>query len=662
MRNKKIKKNKEQKILPKKALAKEALPKKEILSPLIISDLDKYLFHEGRHQHAYDFMGAHLSRENDIDGVRFTTWAPNATSICVIGDFDHWNTRNACYMQSISSGGLWSIFVPHAKEYDKYKFVITNNNSNTQVYKSDPYAAYSELRPNTASIVTAKKEHDWKDSKWLEKRAKTNALNSAVNMYELHLASWKTKDGQFMSYDELSETLPKYLKEMGYTHVEFMPLHEHPLDASWGYQPTGFFSVNSRHGDLVGLKRLVDKLHNEDIGVILDWVPGHFCMDSHGLINFDGTACYEYQCDKKSANKGWGTNNFDLGRHEVKTFLISNALYWLKEFHIDGIRVDAVSNILYLNYDREDVEWETNIHGGHENLEGISFLKDLNQTIKDECHGAITIAEESSAWPDISKPVQEGGLGFDFKWNMGWMNDTLRYIAMDPVHRKYHHHLINFSMAYHYSENFILSISHDEVVHGKKSLVNKMWGDIWNKHAGLRLYMIYMMGHPSKKLIFMGSEFGQFIEWREYEQLQWQVTEQYDSHKETKKFFESLNSFYKEEPALWECDYDHNGFQWIDANNSEQSILSFVRRSKDNQETLVFICNFTPVVYYDYKIGVPEAGSYKEIFNSDDMKFGGSGQIITDEILSNQGHVHDFDQSISVKIPPMAGVVLKLQN
>ncbi|AIT09205.1 glycogen branching protein [Candidatus Francisella endociliophora] len=627
-----------------------------------IQDLDRYYFHEGKHIYAYNFMGAHQAKENNVNGIRFTTWAPNAKSVCVIGDFCHWEIKDEHYMFDISGAGLWSVFIPNVKSGDKYKFVVTNKDTNHYVYKSDPYAFKSELRPNTASVVNTKTEYKWHDEKWLKKRAKINHYETPMNTYELHLASWKTKDGEFMTYEEIAETLPEYVKEMGYTHVEFMPLHEHPLDASWGYQPTGFYSINSRHGDPVGLKHLIDKLHTHDIGVILDWVPGHFCKDEHGLINFDGSACYEYQEPTKADNKGWGTYNFDLGRNEVKCFLISNAMYWINEYHVDGLRVDAVSNILYLNYDRDEGQWKPNIHGGHENLEGIAFLKELNGVLKHTCKGVITIAEESSAWPDITTPAQDGGLGFDFKWNMGWMNDTLRYIALDPVYRKYHHHLITFSMTYHYSEKFILSISHDEVVHGKKPLVDKMWGDLWNKYAGLRLYLTYMIGHPGKKLIFMGSEFGQFIEWREFEQLQWQIIDEYQPHRETLSFFKKLNEFYKKETALWECDYDHSGFQWIDANNSEQSILSFVRNSKDNKESLVFVCNFTPVTYYDYHLGVPKAGSYTEVFNSDKLEFGGSGQIMSDEIFTANESTHGFDQRITIKIPPMAAIVLKLKQ
>ncbi len=625
-----------------------------------ISDVDQYFFHQGKHIYAYNFMGAHIREENGVKGVRFTTWAPNASEICVIGDFCYWDIKKENYMQRISAAGLWSIFIPGIDEGTKYKFAVTNQFSHYMVYKSDPYATFSELRPNTASVITNTEKYSWNDQKWLEKRANLNIFNSPMNVYELHLASWRTKDGEFLSYEELSEILPNYIVEMGYTHVEFMPLHEHPLDASWGYQPTGLYSVNSRHGDANGLKKLIDSLHQRDIGVILDWVPGHFCKDEHGLINFDGGACYEYQDYRKANNKGWGTHNFDLGRNEVKCFLYSNAMYWINEFHIDGLRVDAVSNILYLNYDRNHGEWEPNVHGGHENLEGIGFLQEFNYLIKHNCPGVITIAEESSAWPNITTKVENGGLGFDFKWNMGWMNDTLRYVELDPIYRKYHHNQINFSMMYHYSEKFILPISHDEVVHGKKALIDKMWGDLWNKYAGLRLYATYMMCHPGKKLLFMGSEFGQFVEWREYEQLQWHVVDEYHNHRETHNFFKALNHFYIANGALWEKDYDFDGFRWIDADNREQSILSFVRKGFNERESLILVCNFTPMVYFDYHLGVPFAGAYQEVFNSDSLEYGGSGQIIGEKVFSVPESTHHCAQRITIKIPPMAAIIFKL--
>lgn len=625
-----------------------------------ITKIDEYLFHEGTHLQAYNFMGAHLKTENGTTGVRFSTWAPNASSICVIGDFSDWHIKPEHNMRRINDQGIWSIFIPHLHDGIKYKFAVTNKFSNHMVYKSDPYAVCSELRPNNASIITSQTNYNWTDSAWFTHRNSTNIFESPVNIYELHLASWKTKNNHFLSYDELSEILPQYVKDMGYTHIELMPLNEHPLDASWGYQATGYFSVNSRHGNAIGLKRLIDRLHNANIGVLLDWVPGHFCSDEHGLINFDGGHCYEYEESWRANNTGWGTRNFDLGRNEVKSFLISNAMYWINLFHIDGLRVDAVSNIIYLNYDRHEGEWRPNIYGNNHNLEGINFLKQLNYSIKTYQPGVIMVAEESSAWPQVTTRVEDGGLGFDFKWNMGWMNDTLSYIELDPIYRKYHHNKLNFSMMYHHSEKFILPISHDEVVHGKKSLVNKMWGDIWNKFAGLRSYATYMMGHPGKKLFFMGQEFGQFIEWRHDEELQWQVIDNYNTHKETHNFFKQLNLLYTAHKALWECDYDQSGFQWVDADNQAQSILSFVRYAKHKTEALLFVCNFTPMVYYDFHLGVPIAGKYQEIFNSDDLAFGGSGQIIGTEVFSINEALHSFSDKIIIKIPPMATIVFKI--
>ncbi|MBX9596996.1 MAG: 1,4-alpha-glucan branching protein GlgB [Burkholderiales bacterium] len=624
-----------------------------------LSELDEYLFHEGKHHHAYKFLGAHAAIENGESGIRFTTWAPNASKIVLVGDFSYWQSDERYALRRLSHGGLWCVFVPGLCSGMPYKFAVTNGAMNHTVYKCDPYAVTSELRPKTASVINVDTEYSWNDASWLEERAKRNHFNSAMNTYELHLASWKTKDGNFMTYDELSVILPEYVHDMNFTHVELMPLSEHPLDASWGYQTTGYYSVTSRHGDLLGLKKLIDRLHSFNIGVLLDWVPGHFCKDEHGLINFDGGATYEYPFHWKTDNKGWGTHNFDLGRNEVRCFLISNAVYWIEEFHFDGLRVDAVSNILYLSYGRNDSEWHPNYFGSNENLEGVNFFKEFNYAIKHECPGVITIAEESSAWPQITTPVEYGGLGFDFKWNMGWMNDTLRYVELDPIYRKYHHNLINFAMIYHYSEKFVLPISHDEVVHGKKALIDKMWGDLWNKYAALRLYSTFMIGHPGKKLLFMGTEFGQFVEWREHEQLQWHVLDEYHTHRETQHFFRELNKLYKAEPALWALDYDHRGFRWIDADNDQQSVLSFVRNTENPEDTLVIICNFTPMVYYDYVIGVPVEGSYCEIFNSDNLAYGGSGQIHSQDLLSNNTGFKDLEHSIKVKIPPMAALILK---
>ncbi|PVE18398.1 1,4-alpha-glucan branching enzyme [Clostridium perfringens] len=620
------------------------------------------LFLDGKEHSAYKFMGAHFITENRKRGVRFTTWAPRASKIYVIGDFNNWELKEEYSMEKINERGIWSLFLPKLEEGIKYKFAVVNECGNNTVYKADPYAFKSELRPNTASVLTKIKSFRWGDKRWLNKREKEGLDNKPMNIYELHLGSWKRKDGEFMTYEEISDILAEYIKEMGYTHVEFMPINEHPLDASWGYQGVGYYSVTSRYGDLNGLKALINKLHKNNIGVLLDWVPSHFCKDEHGLFMFDGSPTYEYEAWWKANNEGWGTCNFDLGRPEVKSFLFSNAMYWINEFHVDGLRVDAVSNMLYLDYGREYGEWEPNIYGGNGNLEAIAFLKELNTIIKKEGKGAITVAEESTSWEGITKPVEEGGLGFDYKWNMGWMNDTLSYIELDPIYRKYHHNKMNFSMMYNYSEKFILPISHDEVVHGKKSLINKMWGDDWKKYAGLRLYASFMMGHPGKKLMFMGCEFGQFVEWREWEELQWNVIEEFDIHRKTKEYFKALNHFYLENSSLWSLDYEEEGFKWIDADNSEESVLSFIRIGKNKKEKLIFICNFTPEVYYDFKVGVPELGEYVEVFNSDSLEFGGAGNIMGDSLLkATEESFKDFDYSISVKVPPLGTLVLKVK-
>ena len=628
-----------------------------------LTDFNTYLFHEGKNYNSYAFMGSHMVTEKRKKGVRFSVWAPNAKSVYVVGDFSAFEVREEYKMEKITDMGIWTLFIPNLNEGTLYKYSIENIYGQ-HTYKADPYAFKSELRPNTASVVIDEKKdkYKWNDRSWMAKRRSYNMYQSPINIYEMHLGSWKRKNGEFLTYRELAEELPKYLKDMSYTHVELMPLMEHPLDASWGYQTTGYYSVTSRYGDINDLKYLIDELHRAEIGVILDWVPSHFCKDIHGLYRFDGTPTYEYQEEWKSENKGWGTCNFDLGRPEVKSFLISNAVYWLKEFHIDGLRVDAVSNILYLSYGRNDGEWIPNIHGGDGNLEAIEFIKNLNTVIRQDFYNVMMIAEESTSWPKISKPIEEGGLGFNFKWNMGWMNDTLKYIDIDPIYRKYHHNKMNFSMMYNYNENFILPISHDEVVHGKCSLVNKMWGDIWNKFAGLRLYSAYMIGHPGKKLLFMGSEFGQFIEWREYESLEWFLIDDFENHKKTQDYFKSLNKFYKDNKALWELDYDYNGFEWIDADDNDSSIFSFIRRGKNDNEILIFVLNFTPVVRYDFRLGVPYMGEYKEIFNTDRVEFGGSGQVMNDTLIAEEVGINNRPYSIKIKVPPMAATVLSINK
>ncbi len=625
---------------------------------LIKKDIE--LFHNGENIKSYNFMGAHITSENRRRGVRFTTWAPNASNVYVVGDFCDFKPLEEYKMIRINNNGLWSLFIPGIKEGVKYKYYIINKNSGDGKYKSDPYALYSELRPNTASIVAGESKFRWSDKKWLNKRDKIKILEEPVNIYEMHLGSWRRIQGEFITYKELCQYLPKYLTEMGYTHVEFMPLSEHPLDASWGYQSTGYYSVTSRYGNPKELKELINELHKNDIGVILDWVPGHFCKDEHGLYMFDGSPTYEYEEAWKADNKGWGTANFDLGKPEVKSFLISNAFFWIKEFHIDGLRVDAVSNMIYLSYGKKDGEWKPNIYGGDGCLEGIEFLKDLNSYIANEFKNILMIAEEATAWPNITKPIESGGLGFNLKWNMGWMNDTLSYVKLDPIYRKNYHNKITFSMMYNYSENFVLPISHDEVVHGKRSLVDKMWGDYWNKFAGLRLYLTYMIGHPGKKLTFMGCEFAQFIEWREYEELEWKLIDNFKMHKDTQIFVKKLNNFYKENKALWELDYNDLGFKWIDSNNSNQSIFVFSRRGKHIEDTLIFICNFTPVVYHDYRVGVPYKAMYQEVFNTDSAEFGGSNQLNESILVSDDIKYHNGAYSISIKVPPMATSIFKI--
>ena len=624
-------------------------------------NVEQDLFHKGLNYKSYKFMGSHIAIENKIKGVRFTVWAPKAVEVYVVGEFSDFKPLEEYRMEKINQKGIWSLFISGIKEEIMYKYYIVGLNSKS-FYKSDPYAFASELRPNTASIIKKNTNFRWADKRWINRREKIDILNSPINIYEIHLGSWKRKNKEFFTYEELCIELPKYLKEMNYTHVEFMPLIEHPLDASWGYQATGYYSMTSRYGDVNGLKKLINTLHKNNIGVIFDWVPGHFCKDSHGLYMFDGYPTYEYEEEWKANNKGWGTFNFDLGKPEVKSFLYSNAYFLFEEFHIDGLRVDAVSNMIYLDYCRKSGEWIPNKYGGNECLEGIEFLKGLNTFIVKEFNNILMIAEESTSWLNVCKPVSEGGLGFNLKWNMGWMNDTLSYVEVDPIYRKYEHNKITFSMMYNYSENFILPISHDEVVHGKKSLVGKMWGDYWNKFAGLRLYLAYMIGHPGKKLTFMGCEFAQFIEWREYEELEWKLIDEFDMHRKTLDFIKKLNKFYIDNSSLWELDYDPTGFEWIDADNCNQSIFSFIRKGKKEDEILVFVFNFTPVVYHGFRLGVPLNGQYVEVLNTDNECFGGSNQLNKNVIESEKIEYHNKPYSINIKIPPMAASIYKVNK
>lgn len=639
---------------------------KRVLTKIDKSELtgfNTYLFHQGRNYESYNILGAHVKKEKNKIGIQFATWAPNAKDVYVVGEFNDFEVKDEFKLEKITENGLWKGFFTEVKTGDKYKYCIIEQNGEKGEYKADPYAIQSELRPDNASIVYKPKSFKWKDKTWINRRNKINVLEQPLNIYEVHLGSWRRRDNnEFFTYEEIGEALSNYVKEMGYTHVEIMPLVEHPLDASWGYQGTGYYSPTSRYGNIEGLKSLINKLHEANIGVIMDWVPGHFCKDAHGLYRFDGTPTYEYQEEWRAENKGWGTCNFDLGKPEVKSYLISNALYWFREFHIDGLRVDAVSSILYLDYSREKGEWTPNKHGGNGNLEAIDFLKELNKAVFNEYKAALMIAEESTAWPNVTKPPANDGLGFNLKWNMGWMNDTLEYVEIDPKYRKYNHKNITFAMMYNYAENYLLPLSHDEVVHEKKSLVDKMWGDEWNKFAGLRVFIGYMMGHPGKKLLFMGCEFGQRIEWREHSELEWGIIEKSDIHKKTQLFFKDINNLYLKNKAFWELDYDDRGFNWIEPDNNEQSILIFARRSRNDEDTLVFVINFTSIVYYDYKIGVPLLGSYEEIFNTDDSKYGGSGQVMGERLIAEKIPFHNQPYSLTIKVPPMAALILKINE
>lgn len=627
---------------------------------ILISKKDINLFHKGTHYESYKFMGAHDRKENNRKGYRFTLWAPNAKKVGVVGDFNQWNEDNHP-MVKVNEAGIWTLFIPGLKENQLYKYEILTKEGR-RLLKADPYGLLSEKRPNTASVTVKHCEYKWKDYTWMEHREGGSLHCCPVNIYEIHLGSWKrSQNGEFLSYREIAKELPSYAKEMGYTHIEIMPVMEHPLDDSWGYQVTGYYAPTSRFGTPRDFKYLVDCCHRKGIGVILDWVPGHFCKDAHGLFKFDGTSLYEYEDPKKSENLGWGAANFDLGKPEVRSFLISNALYWLREFHIDGLRMDAVANMLYLDYCRKPGEWTPNKNGGNENLEAKDFLQQLNEAISKEFPDIITIAEESTTWPHITGKVEEGGLGYTYKWNMGWMNDTLKYMQLDPIYRTYNHKLLTFSLMYAYSEQFVLPISHDEVVHGKKSLVDKMWGDYWNKFAGFRAFLGYMYCHPGKKTLFMGNEFAQFIEWRFNEELEWHLID-LDMHKKAQDFVKKLNKFYRNHCALWKLDSNPEGFQWIDVDNCNQSIIVFMRKSYDVKDTLVVVCNFTPVVYYDYKIGVPYRGTYEEVLNTDSKDFGGSGQVMDEILFSQDEPWHHQKYSIKVKVPPMATMILKVEN
>jgi len=626
----------------------------------LISEYDIYLFREGNNYNVYEKLGSNFMEVDGIKGVLFGIWAPNAKRVSVIGNFNNWDGRTHP-LRNINNSGLWELFIPGLENYDMYKYEIKTYD-NHLLEKSDPYAKFSELRPGKASFIYDINNYEWQDTKWMSKRG--NPVDGPLNIYEVHLGSWKRKveeNNRFLSYKELAHELVAYVKEMGYTHIEIMPIQEHPLDASWGYQVTGYYSPTSRYGSPEEFMYFVDFCHQNDIGVILDWVPAHFPKDENGLANFDGTALYEHLDPRKGEHLEWGTKVFNYGRNEVKNFLIANAIFWIEKYHLDGLRVDAVASMIYLDYGRNAGEWIPNQYGGREHEEAIEFMKHMNSTILDRNPNIIMMAEESTAWAGVSKPVTEGGLGFNLKWNMGWMNDFLSYISKEPIHRSYHHGNLTFGMVYAYTENFVLVLSHDEVVHGKRSLVGKMPGDLWQKFANLRLSFGFMYGHPGKKLMFMGGEFAQFDEWSEERSLDWNLL-QYGFHSQMQDFAKDLNHIYKNNKPLWYNDFSDQGFSWISSGDYQRSIVSFVRKGEYEREILIFVCNFTPVTYEDFRIGVPLAGKYKELLNSDNEKYGGSG-VVNDAVLESEAVSWDnFDNSISLRLPPLGVVMLEPIN
>lgn len=619
------------------------------------NDVPLYLFHEGSNSNAYEYFGSHRKNKNT---VVFRVWAPDAKNVSVTGDFNDWSETENPMKQLKNSGGVWEAEIKNIKPYDMYKYCITAADGRT-LMKCDPYGFHMETRPGTATkYYEIDNCYEWHDEKWVEGRNGKNIYESPVNIYEIHAGSWKQyDDGNFYSYRALADSLVPYVKKMGYTHIEFMPLTEYPFDGSWGYQVTGYFAATSRYGEPKDLMYLVDKCHENGIGVILDWVPAHFPKDANGLYEFDGGPLYEYSDPRKGEHYGWGTRVFDFGKNEVRSFLMSSASFWLKKYHLDGIRIDAVASMLYLDYDRKDGEWVPNKNGGNENLEAVEFLQKLNENIFRDFPYAMMIAEESTSWPMVTKPVFSGGLGFNFKWNMGWMNDILRYFSLDGFFRKYNHDCITFSMFYAFSENFVLPISHDEVVHGKKSLIDKMPGSYDEKFAGVRAFLGYMMAHPGKKLMFMGQEFGQFIEWNYEKGLDWLLLD-YPKHRALQNYFKKINEFYKANPAFWQIDYSWEGFSWISSDDKDNSVIAF-RRIDEKGKEIIVVCNFTNVERCDYRIGIPKKGAYKIVFNSDDVEFGGEGKGNNGKLKTESINMHGFEQSISLDLPPMSAIYIK---
>jgi 1,4-alpha-glucan branching enzyme len=631
--------------------------------PTLLSDFDLYLIAEGTHYQKYEIMGAHPVTVDGVAGVQFGVWAPNALRVSVVGDFNQWDGRVSS-MRNRGPSGIWELFVPGLAEGSVYKYEIRPMSGGHPLLKADPYAFRSELRPNTGSIVARLDHHIWNDAGWIDWRSRNDWLSSPISVYEIHLGSWRrvTEEGsRWLTYGELADQLIPYVKRMGYTHVELMPVMEHPFDGSWGYQTVGYFAATSRFGSPDDFMTFVDRLHQAGIGVILDWTPAHFPSDGHGLGEFDGTHLYEHADPRQGRHPDWGTLVFNYSRTEVQNFLLSNALFWIDKYHIDGLRVDAVASMLYLDYSRREGEWIPNEFGGRENLAAIALLKRLNEVVYARHPGVLTIAEESTSWPMVSRPTYLGGLGFSLKWNMGWMNDTLSYFAVDPIYRKYHHNRMTFSMLYAFTENFALPLSHDEVVHGKSSLINKMPGDLWQQFANMRLFLAYLTAHPGKKLMFMGGEFGQRSEWNAETSLEWHLLE-HDSHRGLQNVAADLNAVYRNERPLHEVDFDWHGFEWIDCTDADASVLSFLRRAKDPADFMVVVANFTPVQRDAYRVGVPEPGFYREVINTDSEKYGGTN-------FGNLGGVHaeaipwnNKPYSILLRLPALAVLYFKYER
>jgi 1,4-alpha-glucan branching enzyme len=626
--------------------------------PNLLTDYDLHLLNEGTHWQSYERLGAHLRTIDGVSGVNFAVWAPNATSVSLVGDFNGWDGRKHPMRKHIPSG-FWELFVPGLGEGALYKYQIRHHDEVFE--KFDPYGFAAEVPPRTAGRVVDLTKYRWHDAEWLARRHDTNWLERPLSFYEVHLGSWRRPGddpGRWLSYRETADQLVEYVKEMGYTHIELLPVNEHPLSASWGYQVTGYYAPTSRYGDPEDFMYFVDLCHQNDIGVVLDWVPAHFPRDAHGLRRFDGTALYEHADPRQGEHRDWGTMIFNYGRHEVSNFLLSNALFWLDKYHIDGIRVDAVASMLYLDYSREGDDWIPNEFGGRENLAAISLLKSLNEQVHLQHPGALTIAEESTAWPSVSRPTYLGGLGFSLKWNMGWMNDTRCYIRHEPIHRKYHHDELTFSLIYAFHENFVLPLSHDEVVHGKGSLLDQVPGDLWQKFANLRLLYSYQWTHPGKKLPFMGGEFGQWNEWNFDTSLQWDLL-QWESHQGLQKCVADLNRLYRLEPSLHELDFDGNGFEWVDCHNWSESTFAYLRKAKDPSDYVLVCCNFTPVPRMCHRMGVPEAVWYDEVFNSDSEYYAGSNVGNFPGVMAKPESSHGRPASIELSLPPLATVIFK---